>query len=159
MPGTRLALTTAFEIAAGGDGEAHHDHGQDGGQSCGESCPVEINQGKAIVGLIQRDVCGRVGDLGLQTDLCVILGKDVGGLGSSGGDPPVLEVLLDEHLFPILVDDALSVSNEERHDVEVCGDGRCDEAEVEAEGKTGDEFVDDEGGRCGTEVEEGENCT
>ena len=93
---------------------------------------------------------------------------DDGCLGSSGGDSTLFEVLLDEHLFPILIDDALSVSNEERHDVEVCGergttkecgDGRCDEAEVEAGDKTGDEFVDDEGGRCGAEVEEGENCT
>ena len=126
-------MTTAFAIAAGGDGEAHHDHGQDGGQSRGEACPMEIDQGKAIVGLIQRDVCGRVGDLGLQTDLCVILGKDGGGLGSSGGDPPVLEVFFNEHLFPILVDDALSVSNKERHDVEVYGE-RGRQKNVETEG-------------------------
>ena len=86
----------------------------------------------------------------------------------------VLEVLLDEHLLPILIDDALTVSNEDgSHDVEgcgergttkECGDGECDETEVEVECRTGEESVeeesvDDNGGRSGEEVVEGENCT
>ena len=91
-----------------------------------------------------------------------------GGLGSSGGDPALFEVFLNEHLFPILVDDALSVSNKERHDVEAevkrgatkeCGDGSCDGAVEEAGDEAVDKFVDNEGGRCGAEVVEGENCT
>ena len=95
---------------------------------------------------------------------------DDGGLGSSGGDPALFEVFLNEHLFPIFVDDALSVSNKEGHDVEVevevkrvatkeYGDGSCDGAVEEAGDEAVDKFVDNEGGRCGAEVEEGENCT
>ena len=77
---------------------------------------MEVNQGETIIGLIQCDVRRRVGDLGLQTDLCVILGEDVGGVGSSGGDSPVLEVLLDESLFIIFVDDRLTIRDEGSHD-------------------------------------------
>ena len=96
---------------------------------------------------------------------------DDGCLGSSGGDSTFFEVLLDEHLFPILVDDALSVSNEEGHDemAEVTreatkerGDGSCreavDGAVDEAVDGALDETVDDEGRRSVAGVEEGENC-
>ena len=121
---------------------------------------MEVNQGETIIGLIQCDVRRRVGDLGLQTDLCVILGENVGGIGRSGGDSSLLEVFLDHDLLVNLVDEALTVGDKKgSHDVEGRGDGECDEAEAEVEGKTGEESVVGNGGRSGEEVVEGENCT
>ena len=135
---------------------------------------MQVDEGYAIIGLVQRDIGRRVGDLGIEIDFGVVLGENGGTFGDRPGGVAVLtEVLLDEHLLPILVDDALTVSNEDgSHDVEgcgergtteECGDGECDETKVEVECRTGEESVeeesvDDNGERSGEEVVEGENC-
>ena len=58
-----------------------------------------------------------------------------GAVGDSGGESTFLEVFLNKHLLPVLIDDALAVSDEEGHDGE------------------------DEGGHWVTEEDEGESCT
>ena len=79
-----------------------------------------------------------------------------GALGGSGGDSSFLEVFLNKHLLPVLVNDALAVSDTEGHDVEVkVGHGATEEDE---EGSCNG-AVGDERGQCVAEVEEGENCT
>ena len=79
-----------------------------------------------------------------------------GALGDSGGDSAFLEVFLNKHLLPVLVDDALAVSDKEGHDVEAKG-GHGATEEDEDESCNG--AVDDERGHCVVEVDEGENCT
>ena len=82
--------------------------------------------------------------------------KKNGALGGGGGDSSFLEVFLHKHLFPILVDDALTVSDKEGHDAEVkVGHG----ATEEDEGGSCIGAVGDERGHWVVEVEEGENCT
>ena len=79
-----------------------------------------------------------------------------GALGGSGGDSAFFEVFLNKHLLPVLVDDALAVSDKEGHDVEAkVGHGATEEDE---DGSCNG-AVDDERGQCVAEVEEGENCT
>ena len=53
----------------------------------------------------------------------------------TGGESTFLEVFLNKHLLPVLIDEALAVSDEEGHDGE------------------------DEGGHWVGEEDEGENCT
>ena len=85
---------------------------------------------------------------------------DNGALGSSGGDSAFFEVFLNKHLLPVLVDDALAVSDKEGHDVEVkVGHGATEEDEDGSCNGAVDGAVDDERGQCVAEVEEGENCT
>ena len=85
MAGTRLALQAAPKIEAAGDKEAHQDDGENRGEASTEAGPVEINQGEAIVGLIQRHVAGFVGDITCNGELGVIL--DVDSRGFSDGVP------------------------------------------------------------------------
>ena len=79
-----------------------------------------------------------------------------GAVGDSGGESTFLEVFLNKHLLPVLVDDALAVSDEEGHDGEDKG-GRGATEEDEDESCTG--AVDDERGHCVVEEDVGENCT
>ena len=58
-----------------------------------------------------------------------------GAVGGSGGESTFFEVFLNKHLFPVLIDEALAVTDEEGHDGE------------------------DEDGHCVGEEDEGENCT
>ena len=54
----RLALAAAPEVTAPGDKEACQHDGENGGEARAETGPVEVDQGKAIVGLIQRHFAG-----------------------------------------------------------------------------------------------------
>ena len=57
-----LALLAPMEEAAACDEEPGHHDGEDGRESSAEGCPMDIDKGKAIVGLIQCDVVGLVVD-------------------------------------------------------------------------------------------------
>ena len=73
---------------------------------------MQVDEGKSIVGLVQRDIGGRIGDLGVEDDFSVVLGVDGGTLGNSPGGVAVLaKVFLNEHLFSVVVHNALSVAD------------------------------------------------
>ena len=73
---------------------------------------MQIDEGKSMVGLVQRDIGGRIGDLGVEGDFCVVLGMDGGTLSDSPGGVAVLaKLFLDEHLFPVVVHKAFSVAD------------------------------------------------
>ena len=73
---------------------------------------MEINQRESIVGLVKGNLAG------VDGDLCLVLSMDGRGLGSTGGMSMLFDVLLNELLFMDLVDDALSVAEEERSHVD-----------------------------------------
>ena len=77
-----------------------------------------INQREAIVGLVKGKLAGGVGDFVVDGDLSLVLSMDGRSLGSTGGMSMLFEVLLDKLLFMDLVDDALSVAEEERSHVD-----------------------------------------
>ena len=51
-----LALTTSLEIAAAGDDESDQNHGEDGRESCAETSPVQVDEQKPIIGLVEGDL-------------------------------------------------------------------------------------------------------
>ena len=80
---------------------------------------MEINEREPVVGLIKGDLAGRIGGFGVKGDLCLVLRMDGRGLSTSARGVTMLsDVLLDELLFVDLVDDALSVAEEEKSHVE-----------------------------------------
>ena len=119
MTGPGLALLTAPKVTAAGNKEASQDHCEDEREPGTETFPVEINERESVVGLIKGDLAGGIGDFSVKGDLCLVLSMDGRGLGTSAGGVTMLsDVLLDELLFVDLVDDALSIAEEERSHVE-----------------------------------------
>ena len=55
-----LPLPTATEVAASGYDDDTHHNCEDGREAGREACPVKINEGKAVVGLVKSDVRGFV---------------------------------------------------------------------------------------------------
>ena len=98
--------------------ETGQDHCEDGREPGTETRPVEINEQEPVVGLVKGNLAGRVGDFGVDGDHCLVLSMDGRGLGSTGGMSMLSDVLLDELLFTYLVNDILSVAEEERGHVD-----------------------------------------
>ena len=92
--------------------ETGQDHCEDGREHGTETRPVEINEREPVVGLVKGNLAGGVGDFGVDGDLCLVLSMDSRGLGRARAVTMLFYVLLDE-LFMDLVDDALSVAEEE----------------------------------------------
>ena len=53
VPSAGLALTAAPNVAAPGDEAQGDDDGEDGGKAGAETGPMEVNEGKTMVGLVQ----------------------------------------------------------------------------------------------------------
>ena len=53
-----------------------------------------------------------------------------GAVGGSGGESTFFEVFLNKHLLPVLIDEALAVTDEEGHD----GEGRVGHWAIEEDG-------------------------
>ena len=66
MPRSRLALTSATEVAARGDRQSDQNHSEDGGQARGKAGPVQIDEADAVIRLVEGNVIGRVGDIGFD---------------------------------------------------------------------------------------------
>ena len=75
---------------------------------------MEVDEAESVVGLIERDMLGGVGDVGLDGDVGIILGVDRRGVAISWL-AMLLNVLFDEALFIYLVDNALTVGDEGSH--------------------------------------------
>ena len=121
MTGPGLALSTAPKVTAASNKEAGQDHCEDRREPGTETCLVEINERKSIVGLIKGNLAVGIGDFGVKGDLCLVLSMDGRGLGTSAEGVTMLSnILFDELLFMDLVDDALSVAEEGRSHVERC---------------------------------------
>ena len=75
---------------------------------------MEIDETESVIGLVEGDMVGGVGDVGLDGDVGIILGVDSRGVAISWL-AMLLNVLFDEALFIHLVDDALSVRDEGSH--------------------------------------------
>ena len=69
---------------------------------------MKINEADSVVRLVQGNMFGRVGDVGLDGNGCLVLSMDWGG-ASVDGLATLLEVLLDKSLFVVLVNDRLSI--------------------------------------------------
>ena len=85
---------------------------------------MHVDKGKAIVGLIQCDVVGLVVDRVCDRQVSLILEVEGGGDGSRGGRgraPP----LLDESLVADIVDEALSITDEQGSHVGRRGRREC----------------------------------
>ena len=69
MPGPGLALAMSPDVTATGDECHRDDNGEDGRKAGAEASPVQVDKGKAMVGLVQGDigefVIDLVGDRGL----------------------------------------------------------------------------------------------
>ena len=63
MPGARLALTASPDVAASSDEGQRDDDGEDGRKTGAEASPMEIDEGKTVVELIQGDICRLMIDL------------------------------------------------------------------------------------------------
>ena len=88
-----------------------------------EAGPVEVDQGEAIVGLIQRHVTGFIRDIILNGELGVILDVDDRGFGCPLSWMSVLsKVLLNKLLVADLVDEVLTEGCHDDGDVEACGE-------------------------------------
>ena len=107
----RLALPTAAEVAAAGNKEPCQDDGEDRGEAGTEARPVYINKQESIIGLVQRDVAGLIHDTVLDGEIGVILHVD--GRSSSRGASFLGKVLFNEPLSSDLVNELLTVTNEE----------------------------------------------
>ena len=75
---------------------------------------MEINQRESIVGLVEGNLAGGIGDLSVDGDHCFVFSMDGRGHGSTGGTSMLADVFFDDLLFSNLVDDILSVLKEER---------------------------------------------
>ena len=87
VAGTGLPLTPSPEVAAtGNEGEEDH-HGQDGGQSCQKAGPVDVDERKAIIGLVDAGFLGVRRRVGVDREVRVVGTDDGrrGGGGSRGG--------------------------------------------------------------------------
>ena len=110
---TGLALAATPEITAPGDKEDCQHDGENGGEACTKTGPVEVDQGKSVVGLIQRNFAGFIGDVAFKVEPGVILDIDDGELGCMPSRVPVLcEVFLNKLLVFDVVDDVLSMGEE-----------------------------------------------
>ena len=76
---------------------------------------MKVDETDAVVRLVQGNMVGRVGYVGLDGNRCFVLSVDWGG-AAVDGLVTLLEVLLDEALFIILVDDRLTIRDEGSHD-------------------------------------------
>ena len=103
----------APEITAPGDKEACQHDGENRGEARAEAGPVEVDQGEAVIGLIQRHFAGFIGDIIFKGELSVILDIDDGELGRMLSRVPVFcEVLLNQLLVFDVVDEVLSMIEE-----------------------------------------------
>ena len=75
---------------------------------------MEIDETESVIGLVEGDMLGGVGDVGLDGDVGIILGVDRRGVAISLL-AMLFNVLFDEALFLYLVDNALSVRDEGSH--------------------------------------------
>ena len=113
MTGPGLALAAAPEITASGNKEACQHDGENRGEPRAKAGPVEVDQGKAVVGLVQRHFAGLIRDVALKVELGVIPDIDGGELGCMPSRVPVLcEVFLHKQLVLEVVDDILSMGEE-----------------------------------------------
>ena len=74
----RLPLPTPPEVAAPGDTETEDNHGQQGRDPCGDGCPMEIDEGNAVDGLVDGSFI--VVGLGGRVDGEVRVVPDDGGV-------------------------------------------------------------------------------
>ena len=126
VSGTVLALAPATEVAAASDEESHQHDGKDGGKPRAEACPMNIDEAESVIGLIQGDVVGFMGDGVLDGEGSLVFHGDGGGRSSGRGG----EVPRDLLFHPVAFDDVFSGAEHERgHDVaiEVAGTGGVEE--------------------------------
>ena len=117
MPRPRLALASTLEVATCCDGESDQNHLKDGREPCGETCPVQVDQGGAVVGLVEGYVGGGISDFGVENDLSIVLGVNGGGLSNVPDGFAVLsDVLFNKLLLMDFINETLSVADEKgRH--------------------------------------------
>ena len=51
-----LALTTSLEIAAADHDESDQNHCEDGGEPCAKTSPVEVDERKPVIRLVEGDL-------------------------------------------------------------------------------------------------------
>ena len=72
---------------------------------------MQVDQGKAIIRLVEGNVVREISDLCVEDDLSVVLGVDGGGFcNTTDGLAMFFDVLLDELLFMYLVDEVLAIA-------------------------------------------------
>ena len=56
MARSGLALTMSLEIAAAGNDESDQNHCKDGGEPCAKISPVEVDERKPVIRLVEGDL-------------------------------------------------------------------------------------------------------
>ena len=85
VSGARLALTAPPNIAAPDDEAQGDDDGKDGGKTGAETGPMEVDERKPVVGLVQVHVCRFVVDLVGDREICLIVEDERRGRSCSRG--------------------------------------------------------------------------
>ena len=73
VSGARLAVAATPDVAAPGDEAQGDEDGENGGKTGAETGPMEVNEGKPMVGLVQVYVCRLVVDFVGDREVCFIV--------------------------------------------------------------------------------------
>ena len=110
MTGAGLALTSPPEIAALGDEEACKEDDEDRRQTRGERSPVDVDQTESVIRLVEANVGRFVGFTIFNMERRLV--RHVDSWGWSGRSGLLGEILLDQHLFSVLINERLSIGDE-----------------------------------------------
>ena len=58
MTGARLVLPSTAQVATSRDEEDGEEHSEDGQEASAEAGPVQINERKSVIGLVEMDEAG-----------------------------------------------------------------------------------------------------